>query len=296
MRKVIAGAALVCSIGIAGILVSTEMSETDDPSRPAEKKQVEPSVAKVNAAKVKETIYPLNITNQQEVQERMLNSYHFFDTVKGSFHFTSNDVGYDYTVKYQLKWKDKKVQYHVKTTDLKKQTTEEQSYANGETTILYTNDKIFEKIKQDIRDKGEFLETEKAIVKNSDGSKEYHYPETDLNLGMAENSLHAKEIALGFLEDYSLWKVRGTEKMLSRNAVVIDGKFSPYYQEKLHAKTFTLWMDENTGIILKSETYTEAGEVVDRLETTDFKIRNEFEVETPKIPADFVEYSPGHPS
>jgi len=294
MKKIIACFTLISCVAIGSVWGLAEWSDIKKKIGKQEEKAI---TVKVNAAtnevqQKKEIANSLDLKNQEAIQERMLNSYQFFNSVKGSFHYASKDVGFDYTVNYQLKWKNKMVKYYVKTVENNKNAIDELSYDAGELKTIYPNVKKYEKIKLDIKNKGEFKKIGEVVVRNSDGTKEYRYPETQLYLGMAENSLHSKEIAVGFLEEKNLWTVKRTEQLLGRQVVVIEGTLNPYYQEKLMADTFTLWMDQSTGILMKYETIRN-GEIIDLLETTNIKIDEEFEVETVAIPTTYDIYTPG---
>lgn len=283
MRRILVGLSFTASIGIAGILLAGSwegLSSSKENEQPVEtsSKQV------ANASVDKEAVNPLDVSSKEEVQERLLNTYHFYDKVQGSFNYFSNDVGFDYTVDYKLKWKEKKVQYQVKVTENKKQMSDEILYSDGKMVILYHNAKTYETFEYPIEDKGELKKVKDTYKKNQDGTKEYSYPQNNLNLGLAENSLHPKEIAVGFLEDYNSWNITGIEELLGRETVVIEGKFDSFYQEKLKSNSFKLWMDRNTGILLKYETYGLEGQVIDGLVTTDFKINGDFSVDvTPRL-------------
>lgn len=288
MRKVLVGLAIAGSIAIGGIITTAELQEAKQSNLPG---KVAPLVKKAQGSNAKETVNPLNLESKTEIQERLLNSYHFFDKAKGSFVYISANSGMNVQVDYKLKWTDKKVQYHAKITDRASEVGHEIGYSDGEFTTIDHGEKVFESFKWDINDKGEFKQIDDVYVTHQDGSKEYVYPNTNLNLGMAEKSLHAKEIAIGFLENQDLWKVHETQPLLGREVVVIDGTFDEYYQDKL-GSAYTLWMDRNTGILLKYETYGDNGQTISSLYTTEFKVSEDFVVEglSKKVPANYKKF------
>ncbi|ALC89239.1 hypothetical protein AM500_05160 [Bacillus sp. FJAT-18017] len=290
MKKVFVGIAMAGSIAITGIIAASVWQEE---KLSISKGEDTPVLENIQASNLQEKVNPLNLESKQDVQERLLNSYHFFDKAKGSFVYTSTNNGMSVQVDYKLKWTDKKIQYNAKISDKASDAGHEIGYSEGEFTTIDHGTKVFEKFKWDITDKGEFKRIEDVYVKHSDGTMEYVYPNTSLNLGMAEKSLHAKEIAVGFLENQDLWKISGTELLLGREVVVIEGAFDEYYQDKL-GSTYTLWMDQNTGILLKYETYGEKGQVITSLKTTEFKVSEDFEVENlaKKIPANYKKMEP----
>jgi len=288
MKKVLIGLAIAGSVAIGGIITTTELLEAKVSKTPGEVTKLR---NKTQGSSVKEKVNPLNVDSKKEVQERLLNSYHFFEKAKGTFVYISSNSGMNVQVDYKLKWTDKKVQYHAKIIDRTSGVGHELGFSDGEFTTIDHGGKVFESFKWDINDKGEFKQIEDVYVTHQDGSKEFVYPITNLNLGMAEKSLHAKEIAIGFLENQELWRVSKTDLLLEREVVVIEGKFDEYYQDKL-GSTYTLWMDRNTGILLKYETYGDKGQTITSLNTTDFKVKEDFEVEgiAKKVPSNYKEF------
>ena len=212
-----------------------------------------------------------NLSEKDALQEKMLNSIHFFNTAEGKFDYSSNDIGFHYHVDYRLDMTKADARYAISVTDgnLKEETI----YSGGQLLDVFPDKKEYRKAAvENAKTKGEFKKLKDTVKKTANGTNEYYYPETSIQLGLAGTSLHSKEIAIGFLEDHSLWEIRGKEKTLNRQSVVVEGHFSVFYQDKLHASTFKLWIDEKTGILLNYETYDAKSHVVDALHTTEITI------------------------
>jgi MucB/RseB N-terminal domain len=210
------------------------------------------------------------LSSKTELQEKMLNSIHHFNNAKGSFVYASNDVGFHYSIDYHVKLNNSiKVKVNVKNA---KGTTETFLSDEEATEIDHKSKQYMSKKMGTKLSKGNELKIKDAIKTNASGQKEYTYPDTNINLGMASNSLQSSEIALGFLEDHILWEISGTETFLDRNVTVIEGNLSDFYKYKLNAEDFKIWMDTQTGILLKFETYDKDHNKVDYLETTKIKI------------------------
>lgn len=249
---------------------------------------------KAAAAVSIEAINPIDLTNKDEIQERMLNSYQFFDTAKGSFRYYSVEVPFDDLVEYKVKMKDNDYKLYVKLTR-KKDNIGEEFYDNGKYTSIYHDSKIYDSFEMPAaKEKGKFKTVKEVYTKTPDGAKAYEYPDPPIQFGSAGNSLHSKEIAAGFLENQDQWDVEGVEDYLKRKAVVIAGNFGDYYKEKLSSVRFKIWMDQNTGILLKFATYDQEGNIVDALETIEIRINENFPVESAakKIPAGYEKYVP----
>ncbi|WP_433747960.1 sigma-E factor regulatory protein RseB domain-containing protein [Falsibacillus pallidus] len=291
VKKFMAAGAIAAAVGIAGIY---GLSEWNHPKEKKEVHAVHTNFKRASAPAAstpKETIFPLDLSDQDAIQERMLNSYNYFDSAKGSFRYYSETVPFDLIIDYKLQMKNK-VSY---STSLLNQATglkTEETFDGNNLISLNHNDKTYQTQPYNVQSKGQYMKLKNAVTKNGDGTKNYNYPATGIELGYAGTSLHSKEIALGFLEDHSLWKASRRENILGRTAIVIDGTFDDSFQRKLSAKTFTLWMDQNSGILLKMELYNANGRSIEGIETKDIKINEAFDVESPKIPKDFKQFRP----
>jgi hypothetical protein len=281
MKKFTAFLALVAIIIIVsitgiykGVITIAEKNEYKIPESTTQKTTGTESDSKVD------------IKDKNVIQERMLNSIHYFNTAKGTFIYASNDAGFKYEIDYK-----------VQLNNIPKQSININT-AKGKMEVYYENGEYFE-VNHDKREfmknkvpkktgKGEVRKIKDAIKTNANGEKEYLYPDSPIDLNMASNSLNSKEIALGFLEDHNRWDVKGPEELLDREAVVLDGTFDDYYQEKLHATSFTIWMDTQTGIVLKYETYKD-GKVMDYLDTKDIKINEAVDIKN-SIKSDYKEF------
>jgi outer membrane lipoprotein-sorting protein len=58
--------------------------------------------------------------------------------------------------------------------------------------------------------------------------------------------------------------------------VIIEGEFNDFYKTKHGADNFKMWVQYDTGILLKLEEYSKGDEVVIGLETTSFKLNQKF--------------------
>ncbi|MEH7383372.1 sigma-E factor regulatory protein RseB domain-containing protein [Bacillus sp. JJ1533] len=90
---------------------------------------------------------------------------------------------------------------------------------------------------------------------------------------IARSSLFPREITLNYLKNLDNWKIEiQNEKILTHNTIVIKGNLNEYAAEKHSAKTFRFWIDKDTGVLLKYETYNQNGEVVDYLYPKELQI------------------------
>ncbi|MDR4886029.1 hypothetical protein RGU12_00535 [Fredinandcohnia sp. QZ13] len=90
---------------------------------------------------------------------------------------------------------------------------------------------------------------------------------------IARSSLFPREITLNYLKSLDNWEIEiQNEKILTHNTIVIKGNLNEYAAEKHSAKTFRFWIDKDSGVLLKYETYNGKGEVVDYLYPKELQI------------------------
>ncbi|MCC3357080.1 sigma-E factor regulatory protein RseB domain-containing protein [Bacillus sp. REN16] len=90
---------------------------------------------------------------------------------------------------------------------------------------------------------------------------------------IARSSLFPREITLNYLKNLENWEIEiQNEKILTHNTIVIKGNLNEYAAEKHSAKTFRFWIDKDSGVLLKYETYNQNGEVVDYLYPKELQI------------------------
>lgn len=232
----------------------------------------------------------LDITNKKAIQERMLNSFHYFDQAEGSFRYYSREVGFDFFVSYKLDMKDNHIKFYTKEMNSQLKPLFEASFINGKETRLYHDFHAYEVMEQDINHKGEFKSIA-SVYGMVDGQKMYDYPSTPIQIGLANNSLHGKEVAAGFLEEQEKWEVIGTEDYLGRDAVLINGKFGKAYSHK-NWGSFQIWMDKHTGILLKYHIYDVNGQILDALVTNEITVNKAVHIESinPKLYSIYQQY------
>ena len=106
------------------------------------------------------------------------------------------------------------------------------------------------------------------IHSGQDGVKEYRYRYDLTNTGIASTSLFSQELAFNFLADLNSWELVGGDVFLGRNCFMLQGMPSAYANDKLQIHQFTLYVDAQTGIILKLQGYSQQGEMTQYLITT----------------------------
>lgn len=117
------------------------------------------------------------------------------------------------------------------------------------------------------------MDSSDRITIESDGNKGYHYRQNTTNAFYSSSlCLFPQELASGYLSDQSLWEITGQINYLGRNCAVINGTADPAYGAKLNVNTFIMYVDTETGILLKYEGFDESGEKTDFIEVSQFTL------------------------
>lgn len=87
---------------------------------------------------------------------------------------------------------------------------------------------------------------------------------TDLtNCPTAKMCLFPQEMTMGYLSNFEAWEIVGTESVLDRECVVLSGKLSGSYSEKVNVCSFVFYIDKETGVTLKYLGYDNFGDISD---------------------------------
>lgn len=236
-----------------------------------------PEKTSVKAEQTKEE--DLQLPSKEELQNKMINSIDYFQTASVSFDMYSKKDQERTHVEGEVDLKNHRSNVQMTTKKNGKVndelTTEEDPSAYLETyptEKAYRLDRNEEKLTDEDyaeaqRDFKEDCPTVSSRYSTYQGQLQVDYRPAPANLAAASEVLFAQETALGFLKDYSQWRIDGREKLLDRDVIRVSGSLSKDYQDKLGATTFTLWIDEKTGAMLKYEGYDNQQEVVDYTHT-----------------------------
>lgn len=214
---------------------------------------------------------------QEDVKNKMINSIDYFETASGEFIYTSEAAGFDFTVTYEVSNIEGNYASHVVSTNNITGGVEENYYDGTNFTTMEHGEKTYDEITvlTPTADKAEELYTYDNRTKNTlNGEPLTYYRYDPTQMGMAGNSLFPQGFAYSYLEDDNYWAITGYENYLGRSVVVLEGYPGDYQADKIESDTFKMWVDTETGILLKYESYNSNGEVVERLETTSFELNN----------------------
>ena len=112
-----------------------------------------------------------------------------------------------------------------------------------------------------------------APADQEDGTPTYVYRQDATNTTLSGSyCLFPQGLVFGCLTDFSLWEITGTSEFLGRNCVEIAGVAPASYTGKAGVETFTMCVDEETGILLKYEAKNEAGVITSYVSVTELSV------------------------
>ncbi|OIK14265.1 hypothetical protein BIV60_12225 [Bacillus sp. MUM 116] len=127
-----------------------------------------------------------------------------------------------------------------------------------------------------------------VLEKMPDGSKLYNTRPDHAQTGRAEAIVAPLTYAIGYLENQEKWSFQPDERLLGREVTVVSGELSDYFKEKHQAETFKYWIDKQTGMVLKRETYDKQGKIVDKLEVKNLEINVPINTSLFNIPQNII--------
>ncbi|UOR10639.1 hypothetical protein [Halobacillus amylolyticus] len=209
---------------------------------------------------------------KEDILTKMLNSVGHFQTAKGKFKYHIADTTYD--VEYQLSLSNPFAGYSKVTRyGSEREKKVEYNYYNDKFIWeVSSENKTFEKVRHLIDISGEKLGMDQAFSKDEQGNNVTSYRGRP-PIGSAKSSLFPYEIASNYTRNLSNWEIeKQNEILLEHNTVVLSGTLNEYASVKHKSSTFRFWVDKDTGILVKYETYNADNEVVNYLYTEKLEI------------------------
>lgn len=115
------------------------------------------------------------------------------------------------------------------------------------------------------------VESTARIQEDNEGIASFYYRDDLTTLPYARQSIFYQECVFGYLSDFSSWEILAIEKFLERDCFIVSGTLSGTYSEKVNTESFKMWVDKETGVMLKLEGYKNS-ELTERLETTKISV------------------------
>lgn len=196
---------------------------------------------------------------KEEVLTKLINSIDYFHTAVGKFdsHIVYPDHSETTTVvEYKISTKNKIGGYEKATLQWDKGTqTTEIFYNDQQVWQLNKNTKSYYEYNYPQQPDQGLLTVEEAFSKDSEGTNETKY-RVRPPIGPTAISLFPYEIASNYTRNYDMWEIeKQNEELLGHNTIVLKGKIENKAGSMYNANSFRFWVDKDTGILIKYETY-----------------------------------------
>ncbi len=206
---------------------------------------------------------------KEEILTKMINSVDYFETAKGEFtiHYGNIDSADGYTlIDYELSLKNKVGGFSKEARwENGKDKVTETYYNDKSLWYIDEEEKSFRKVGTGNPNNSGTLTLDNAFQYDNEGNYVTYYRERPL-IGQAMSALFPYEIASNYTRDLTKWEIeKQNEMLLGHNTLLIKGVLNDFAANKSKSKTFHFWVDKDTGILVKYETYNSAGTVVDYL-------------------------------
>lgn len=221
------------------------------------------------SSSVKE-VCSFDVMTKDGIRELMLNSTDYFNTVSGEFLYTINNNASDLFI---LSLECDIDASTAKTDVMQVYPTNLQDVKNGldpiynEAEIPWARTQIADgtewilknSLTGEIINRGDVVTRdqlihdpiEKRFYINPDGTSSSVMRADPTNTYFARRILTPEELTFSLLCSSDEWDITGTEEYAGRNCVVITGIAPDFYTEKNDVVSFVIYVDKETGILLK---------------------------------------------
>ncbi len=239
-----------------------------------------------NVTKLSQQLAKQSVTASDKknyIYDRMLNTEDFYKTLTGKYHRAYPARGDDYTVEYQVVNGPKHLSYEIYKG---KGNAQSISYSDGSTNKIVTkggenqsdeSELVHSDSTNPTAEKLDFIPLVKSTsrIKTDSSNTNTYFYRPDLNaLNHSRESVVPQETAFGYLPNFNTWDIAGQETVAGRNCFKIEGTLTGGTAQKLNAYSYTLWVDSETGILLKYKNYGKNGQETDSLETLQISVNS----------------------
>lgn len=219
-----------------------------------------------------------------ELQLKMYNSVLYYETVQGQYQETDYLREQKEQVKFKISEGDTPggtVQININDNIY----IEEKS--NGNKRIVYedspegeivTEDKrtMVDKFTQNLFEKWETLKD--AFVIMNDGIPGYNYRERPSYIHYS-SFITFPQAPAHYLRVLENWEIKEEGTLLGRKVKVIEGEFDKNSKEKFRSETFKMWVDTESGVLLKYISYDRDGKMTKEVQVNEIKFNEDLNAE-----------------
>lgn len=229
--------------------------------------------------------------SKEEILEILLNSVDYFETAAGTFEtfdsfydesISKTKVEYKYSNDNVIGGYEKVIDYPDENNPHSERYELEYYYQNGEMWILDLNQNNY--VSQNYELYGKKDKVNAKDVFEIDLYKLYDSKQLFRERPPFSGNLFNYEFVAKYLRNEDKWEIeKQNEELLGHNTMVIYGEIDENIRESNHVQpsenSFRIWVDKDTGIIIKKEVYNNAGDVISYLYTSSLVINKIYESE-----------------
>ncbi|WP_289139819.1 hypothetical protein [uncultured Brevibacillus sp.] len=282
-------ATLLVGSGVTGAYAVTSYAEESPKTEAAQQNELELQTEVEQQTEAVQTTTELtpSAIDSKSLQEKMLNAIDNYQYISGSYRTILTPIGVDETVEFEVQQGTNprsNVVVQSNTSDILRETAFDGEYYWS----VQHDKKMYRKAKASKQvELANFDKKAERTFKNEKGEKVFvKRPDP------AFSSL-AKDVI--FPQDYAFWltpsnhKILGEEKILDRTAVVIEGKHTDLILAEKHQSTyFKMWIDQETGVLLKLEETNGKDEVTNSIEVLSIEFNKKAKkMSTFNVPDDY---------
>lgn len=207
---------------------------------------------------------------KEEIYDRMLNSVDYYNTAEVCFDLFDNCglgltcqietnllTGESYEAVAPLSAGAKEVDSNLSDIESYADGALVTAYYNTNRTYAVSHPVVARRMCEDELDESQ----PRAFINSEDEMPCYVYRADSTNTTYGSNCLFPQGITFGYLSDFNLWEIEGSETYLDRDCLVISGITTGSYKTKTGVSTFTMYVDSKTGILLKLKGLAESGNI-----------------------------------
>jgi outer membrane lipoprotein-sorting protein len=215
----------------------------------------------IDTSNIKTPIIP----SYTSIKERMLNAVDNFNTVQGTFREKFSPINLDQTIDFNISEVNGLGSY-VKITDNLTKDTQEIS-SDGK-SILTLNNKTKTSNSTDVTKTltGKIIGARES--KTEKGEPVYNYRTDPAFSNIASEVILPQVYAFWLNDETNNYKVTGEDIFLGRNVTLIEGTHDAILAKKHNATQFNMWVDTETGVLLKLIETNANGEVTNSIEVS----------------------------
>lgn len=211
----------------------------------------------------------LNFASNINIKEKMLNSIDYFTNASGIYSVVIDHIQVNETIEFEVEQSPVK---KSKVTTINHNTEEVSHHKFEEEKIqIFDENYLVDEVNTDQISIGKPI-GERHLTTSS-GENIYVYRNDPAFSGPAQDYLLPQAYAFWLNDDTNNYEIIGTEKYLEREVTIIKGIHEPDMAEKHNAINFELWVDNNSGILLKLIEKNENGEVTNLIQAEEIFIQ-----------------------